>query len=225
MALDLILLAISVYVGFKLFNSLGNKDYDDKIQPPKNAAPNNVVQFPEGLKQSAVDVKFEEINEESYEELEKKHGSQIADQIKKIRKIDPTFTEAGFVKGADTAFEIILKAFSEGDKFTLRKLLSKEMYKDFEEEIDKRNKDTKTYENTLVAVLASNIKSIALERKYAKIAVEIVSEQINLIKDKKGDIIEGNPSSVNKISELWTFARNLSSSNPNWELVETSNAK
>jgi len=221
MAFDIILFAaLAVYVGIKLFNSLGNKDYDDQIKPSSHTTGNNVVQFPEGLKQHVTDVKFEEVTE-NYAELEKKHGPEIASQIKKIRRLDPSFTESSFLTGASKAFEIILEAFANDDKLTLRKLLSKDLYNSFTDEIENRKKSGTTYENTLVSILASNIKSIALERKYAKIVVEIVSEQINLIRDKKGDIVDGNPSTVNKISELWTFARNLSSSNPNWELVAT----
>lgn len=227
MPIDIIIFAaVAVYVGVKLFNALGNKDYDEHIQNAKND--NNVVQFPNGADPShlkgQIDLKFEPITDK-YEDLEKKYGPDLAKKIKKIESIDPSFTEDNFLTGAKSAFEVILKAFSVGDKTTLKNLLSKDIYKGFIAEIDKRDKDTKVPENTLVSILASNIKSVALDRKSAKIGVEIISEQINLIKDKDGEIIEGNPSHVNKISELWTFARNLTSSNPNWELIATSNSK
>ena len=118
---------------------------------------------------------------------------------------------------------MILTAFNAGDKKTLKELLSTEVYKNFETEIDNRKHLATTEENTLIAILSSEIKSILLEKDFARIVVEIVSEQINLLKNKSGEVIEGDPAHVNKVSEIWTFARNLNSDNPNWKLVETGN--
>lgn len=222
MPFDIILFAaLAVFVGVKLYNALGRKDYDSPVLKAKNS---NVVPFPNNNAAPVVDVPFAEITE-SYEELEKKHGPELATTIKKIQAIDPSFSEANFLSGAKYAFEIILKAFASGDVNTLRKLLSKDMYNSFVTEIEKRKQSDKIAENTLVSILASNIKSVALDKKNAQIGVEIISEQINLVKDKSGKIVDGSSSHVNKISELWTFARNLASTNPNWELVATGNSK
>ena len=154
--------------------------------------------------------------------LEEKFGEKLAIKIREIRKIDPSFAIENFLNGARRAFEIIISAFSAGEKNTLKPLLSKEVYKNFASEIDNREKDGKIEETTLVSILSSTIKNIAFSKKYVSIAVQIVSEQINIIRDKEGKIIEGNPSQVDKIEEIWTFGRDLSSSNPNWELMETS---
>jgi predicted lipid-binding transport protein (Tim44 family) len=218
--IDIILFAVfAVFIGFKLFNALGRKDFDAAAR-----AQDNVVRFPGGDKKKVVDVKFEEIKDD-YEELEKKHGSEIAKQIKEIRKLDSSFNEKDFTFGAKKAFEIILGAFSKGDKETLKPLLAKDIYEGFQAEIDRREQSGEIEETTLVAVLASDIKDIKMASKWnARVVVEIVSEQIRLIKDKKGQILQGDPSRVDKVSERWTFSRNLSSPNPNWELIETGSA-
>jgi predicted lipid-binding transport protein (Tim44 family) len=213
----IIFAAFAVFIGFKLFNALGRKDFDN----PKRAAQDNVVRFPAGNNDKAVDVKFEEIKDD-YEELEKKHGLEIANQIKEIRKFDSGFNEKDFLAGAKRAFEMILQAFAKGDKETLKPLLASNIYEGFKAEIDKRELNGEVEETTLVAVLTSEIKDIKMTSKWnARIVVEIVSEQIRLVKDKEGRILQGDPSHVDKVSEIWTFSRNLTSPNPNWELVET----
>lgn len=218
--IDIILFAaFAVFMGFKLFNALGKKDFDATAQ-----VKDNVVKFPNGDNAKVVDVKFEEVKDD-YEELEKKHGSKIVEQIKEIRKLDGSFNEKDFITGAKKAFEIILSAFSRGDKEALKPLLSKEVYDGFQAEIDRREQSGEVEETTLVAILTSDIKDIKMASKWnARVVVEIVSEQIRLIKDKKGQILQGDPSRVDKVSERWTFSRNLSSPNPNWELVETGSA-
>jgi predicted lipid-binding transport protein (Tim44 family) len=215
--LDIILFAaFAIFMGVKLFNALGRKDYENPVT--LNSSPTTLDKETPILD----DVKYEYVTE-NFEELEKKYGPKLTSQLKEINSIDPSFTEQNFLQGSQIAFEMILTAFNAGDKKTLKELLSTEVYKNFETEIDNRKHLATTEENTLIAILSSEIKSILLEKDFAKIVVEIVSEQINLLKNNSGEVIEGDPAHVNKVSEIWTFARNLNSDNPNWKLVETGN--
>jgi predicted lipid-binding transport protein (Tim44 family) len=213
--LDIILFAaFAVFIGFRLYNALGRKDFS-----PDETTRNNIVKFPDLDK--AVDVKFEEVKDDTAE-LQQKYGADLTTKIKDLQKLDAKFNEADFLAGAKKAFEIILNAFSSGDKEALKPLLSKEIFKVFEQEIDGRQNANTIAKTTLVAILDAKIKDVLMFNKWtANITIEILSEQIRIVTDKDGKLLEGDPSSVDKISETWTFSRNLLSPNPNWELVET----
>ncbi|MCE3231865.1 MAG: uncharacterized protein K0R98_122 [Rickettsiaceae bacterium] len=215
--IDIILFAaFAAFIGFKLYNALGRRDFEDVVKKP-----DNVVRFPNGKTDKVVDVKFEEVKDD-YEDIEKKHGPQMVQKIKEVRKLDASFNEKDFINGAKKAFEFILSSYSKGDKEALKPLLGKEIYENFEQAIDHREISGEVEDTTLVAILESEIKDITMTNKWnANVVVEIISEQIRLVKDKRGKVLQGDPSEVDKISELWTFSRNLLSPNPNWELVET----
>lgn len=213
--LDIIFLAfIAAFIGFRLYNALGRKDFEHGNVVHHPAAPPKVIET------SYVEIK--PATDDS--QLEEKFGIKLAEKIREIRKIDPSFTVESFLSGAKKAFEIIVKAFSNLDKATLKPLLSKEVYNSFSLEIDSRAQSQQIQETTLVAIPLSSIKEIILSQKYVRIAVQIVSEQVHIIKDKKGVIIEGDPSQIDRIEEIWTFGRDLTSQNPNWELLETAAA-
>jgi len=212
--LDIIFFAIiAAVIGFRLYNTLGRKDFEHENHK-------NVVTFPKSDKE--IETSYVELSPSEDEDLEEKFGKKLAASIREIRRHDPSFAVESFLNGAKRAFEIILKSFSGGDKAALKPLLSKEVYKNFANEIDNREKEGRVEETTLLAIPSSTIKNIVLKKKYVQIAVQIVSEQINIIRDKKGKIIAGDPSHVDTVEEIWTFGRDLSSKNPNWELMETS---
>ncbi len=218
--LDIILFAaFAAFIAFRLYKTLGMKDFNES--PMKDEG--KVVPFPNKKDEKVIDGSFEEVKDDS-DELIDKYGILIATKIKDIRKYDATFSDTSFLDGARKAFDIILKAFSKGDTNTLKPLLSKDLFKGFENEILKRKTSGTFEETTLLSIAEAKIKDITLYNKLAKISVEIESEQINLIKDQNGKILEGSPSQVDKVTEIWSFARNLSSNNPNWELVETVSA-
>ncbi len=213
---DIVLFAIfAVFIISKLINVLGKTEFDEEE-----------MNRPQKMDQAkTIEVPYEEIKEEDYKGIEARHGKDVAEKIKMIRKEDPYFTEENFLVGAKKAFEMIVNAFAKGDKNTLKPLLSEGVYKSFEREIDDRKNRQEIDDLTLVSIHAPNIKNISVDRKYAQIELEIISEQINLVKDKSGKVIEGDPSHVSKIKEIWTFGRNLNSQNPNWELTNISSEK
>jgi predicted lipid-binding transport protein (Tim44 family) len=60
-----------------------------------------------------------------------------------------------------------------------------------------------------------------MESSRARVTVRFKSEQINLLKDVEGKIVEGDPQTAEEVVDLWTFERDTASSDPNWTLVET----
>ena len=78
-----------------------------------------------------------------------------------------------------------------------------------------------TVESRFVAIEKSDITGAELRNRVAQITVRFVSQLISVTHDKAGTVIEGNPEKVTDVTDVWTFARDLSSRDPNWKLVAT----
>lgn len=223
--IDLILFAIfAVVIGAKLFNALGKKDFDEdnfgKNKSDKNQK--NIINFPTAtnLKPLAKDINLNSkiLTSNFYKE---KYGEEIAEKIIKIKSTESSFSPEEFLSGASMAFEMIIKAFAKSDIETLKNLLAKDVFDDFKNAIDERVSEKNTLEATIISIEPLEITEISLKRRNVAITVTIKSEQINLIKNSEGEIISGDKSISEESIDVWTFSRNLSSQNPNWEVVET----
>ena len=141
--------------------------------------------------------------------------------IAQIKIADPSFREKEFIKGARMAFEMILDAFAKGDVKLLKTLLDTTVFENFSGAIQEREKAGHELETTIVGIDESEIVRASLDKNLASVTVKIVTEQVNALKDSAGEIIEGNPANVVKVTDVWTFCRNTKSNNPNWLLVAT----
>ncbi len=141
--------------------------------------------------------------------------------IGRIIAADSSFDPGGFLGGARAAFEMIVGAFAAGDAATLRPLLSDEVFENFNGAIKARAKANETLHTTLVGIKSAEIIEAMLDGKTALVTVKFVSEQINVTKDSEGRIIDGDPSTIAVITDIWTFARNIRARDPNWTLVAT----
>jgi predicted lipid-binding transport protein (Tim44 family) len=148
-------------------------------------------------------------------------NSLVSDGLKAIRAADPTFSTSEFLSGAKLAFDWMVAAYSKGDKDKLRMLLSPERLQHFSEAIDQRAKTDMKHETTLVAMLATDITEASCKASKAQITVQFTSEQVNVTRDKDNTVVEGDPSAIEKVIDVWTFERDLSSRDPNWKIVHT----
>lgn len=138
-----------------------------------------------------------------------------------IRTADPSFEPLGFTAGARAAFTTIVEAFAKGDTSTLRPLLDGPTFASFEAAIRGRVERKEKAETTLIGFEASDIAAAELQGTNASVTVRFVSEQINVLRNADGQIIDGNPNEVQKVIDLWTFRRDTKSSDPNWLLIKT----
>ena len=138
-----------------------------------------------------------------------------------IRAADPAFDPIGFTAGARAAFTTIVEAFAKGDTAALRPLLDGPTYASFEAAIRGRAERKEKAETTLIGFEASDIAAASLQGSEAAVTVRFVSEQINVVRNAEGQIIDGNPNEVQKVIDLWTFRRDTKSSDPNWLLIKT----
>jgi predicted lipid-binding transport protein (Tim44 family) len=138
-----------------------------------------------------------------------------------IRAADPSFEPIGFTGGGRAAFTAIVEAFAKGDIAALRPLLDGPTFSSFEAAIRGRVERKEKAETTLIGFEASDVAAAELQGTNASVTVRFVSEQINVLRNADGQIIDGNPNEVQKVIDLWTFRRDTKSSDPNWLLVKT----
>ncbi len=141
-----------------------------------------------------------------------------------IRRADPSFDPERFVEGAKMAFEMIVTAFAKGEEKALEPLLAPNVYESFTADIRRRREAGETRETTVAGIRQARIDQARLEGREARVTVLIVSEQINVTRDREGTVIDGDPKTAETVSDLWTFARDTRSRDPNWQLVETAAA-
>ena len=151
----------------------------------------------------------------------------------KIQEVNPeiklnseTFDEKAkkeFLTGAKIAYETIITDFSDNDnKLTESKpLLSKKMYDHFNESLRDRSKRGHYAEITFIGVNSATIREHKEIDQILKVTVDFVSEVITCIKDKDKKIISGDPKKIKKVHDTWVFSRDIRSTNPNWQLIDT----
>ena len=139
----------------------------------------------------------------------------------KIRSADSRFDPAGFLAGARTAFEWIIGAFAAGDTASLRPLLNDEVFDNFNSAIKSRQQAKETLQTTLVGITSAEVIEADLQGRNAVVTVKIVSDQINVTRDAEGKVVEGDPSTVAAVTDIWTFARSTRSRDLNWTLIAT----
>tara|TARA_Y100000389_G_C17313974_1_gene439463 strand:+ start:32 stop:628 length:597 start_codon:yes stop_codon:yes gene_type:complete len=128
-----------------------------------------------------------------------------------------------FLEGAKIAYETIITDFGDSDnKLTASKpLLSKKIFNQFNEALQDRDKRGHYAEITFIGVNLAKIKEHKKVDKILNVTVEFIGEVITCIKDKEEKIVSGDSEKIKKIYDTWIFSRDMTSKNPNWQLVET----
>jgi len=147
-------------------------------------------------------------------------GDPLFRGIAEIQRADRNFDPESFTVGARTAFELILSAFASGDRDTLRQLTDESVYSTLHEAMSERERRDETLESTLVRIRSADIIAAEMRGPMAYVTVKIMSEQINVTRDAEGHAISGQTGVIENVTDVWTFARDTSSSDPNWTLVE-----
>ncbi len=155
-------------------------------------------------------------------ELNVEPGSPLEQTLNRIKQSDPSFDPAGFVGGARQAFEMIVTAFAQGDTASLRPLLADDVYENFAAAIKGRQDAKQTLETTIIGIKSADIIEARIDGKSVFVTVKFVTEQVNVTRNAAGEVVDGDSNHVAKITDVWTFARALRSSDPNWALVQTS---
>lgn len=218
--IDIIFFAmVAAFLVLRLRSVLGRRTGHER--PPESswgrsaepAKSDNVIELPERRRGPAVPLP--EGPPEPYA------GTPLGAALTQIRMADPSFTIDRFLEGACGAFEMILGAFAAGDIKALRPLLDDEVFGYFKAAIDERRRNGETLETELVGIKSAEPVEAVVEGRTASITVKFVTEQVNATRDAKGEVIDGDPNRITEVIDLWTFARDTRSRDPNWLLTAT----
>lgn len=142
-----------------------------------------------------------------------------------IYKFDPAFDPAMFVKGARQAYEMIVTAFAEGNRKTLKDLLSREVNDGFAGAIAERESRGEQVDQSFVGISKADIVEADARNGTANITVRFISQLISATRDRAGVVIAGDPQKIKEVIDIWTFSRDVSNAraltNLNWRLVAT----
>jgi predicted lipid-binding transport protein (Tim44 family) len=215
--IDILIFAmIAAFVFFRLRSVLGRRTGNERrpqdafAPAEREAARENVVTLPERERQR-----------EAAAIAEKIAGTPLEAGLTQIKLADREFEPVKFVAGARGAFEMIVTAFAEGNLGKVKSFLAREVYDNFAEALAQRQRAEQTAETTVVGIKSSDIIEARMDGRTAVVTLKFVSEQINVTRDKAGTVVEGDPTLVNDVTDLWTFARDTRARDPNWTLVET----
>ena len=221
--IDILILAmIAIFIINRLRNTLGKKtgnehDLADKFSRGKS-----------DLKESTPD----KVSKTSFDDTKKRNLKQvfhenpgISNELSKIHKIDPSFTVDEFIGGAKKAFEFIINKYSDENIKPLKKLLSADIFKMFDKQINSRAKKNENLDVSIIGIKEAKIEDVSLKSNVASIKVRFSSEQVQVVKNDKGKIISGDGNQILSIAESWFFSKDLKRNDPNWvlERIEESN--
>ncbi|MCC7166580.1 MAG: Tim44 domain-containing protein [Rhodospirillales bacterium] len=223
--LDIIFFAVvAVFLVLRLRSVLGRRTGNERppsdpfTLPPARepGADDKVIRLPERNRRPATGEPSQPATAEPAQPLSPRDQGLAA-----IRAADGGFVPEEFLKGARAAFEMIVAAYAAGDTKTLRPLLAGEVYDNFAQAIKERQANGQTLKTDLVGIKSTEIEAARMEGASAMVTIRFVSEQANALLDGQGKVIEGDPNQIATVVDLWTFARDTRSRDPNWALVET----
>lgn len=151
--------------------------------------------------------KYKEFKEE---EQNQKIPSLLDNQLKleTVYKNVSNFDHKQFLDGAKKAFEIIITAFNNGDKKTLKNLVSQDVYNAFEKAIDE---NTNNPSAQFYSLIIDSVENAKVENNTISISLNFISEQ--MLNNDEGKIV--------KNKDTWTFEKPVNSSSPIWVLTQT----
>jgi len=232
----LLFLILAVVIFLKLRSVLGRRTgheqgrYDrvkaqqEASQRAKVAAQDKVVTLPRREREEVEPRPVEPAVRTDIEERVKglaAGDSGLAKGLLDIVRADAAFDPDQFLNGARAAYEIIVTAFAEGNRKTLRDLLSREVYDGFAGAITEREGRSEQIDQSFVGIKSSDIVEAELKNGMAQLTIKFVSELISATRDKAGEVITGDPKRIKEVTDIWTFAREVASRNPNWRLIAT----
>ena len=228
----LIAIAVAVFVLFRLRSVLGTRTGNERppvdrsrstrTEKPAEAAEETVVPLRPRAAQPDLDDERRARKVEAEIEQAAAGNVELAAGLKSVVEADPTFSPKSFLEGAKQAYEMIVTAFAQGDRQTLKNLLDKPIFDSFQRAITEREAEGKTVDFTFVGLPRIAIVDAEFDKKDVNVTVDFHAEVVSATRDKDGNLVEGNADQVQVIADEWTFSRNPKSRDPNWKVVATS---
>jgi predicted lipid-binding transport protein (Tim44 family) len=211
----IILAGIALFLVLRLRSVLGTRDGFEK--PTGVSAPNQPARRDRSFE--VIEGGGPDPDIADFIDAEGAGGKALAE----MKRVDPEFNVHEFTHGARQAYEMIVMAYENGDLETLREFLAPEVYQSFEAAIEARNAKGYTVQADFVGIREVTLVDAHFDPETSEgdVSVRFLGELTSVVRDPAGNVVEGDPKEIKQQRDVWTFARNLASDNPNWLLTGT----
>ncbi|HET7317009.1 MAG TPA: Tim44/TimA family putative adaptor protein [Sphingomicrobium sp.] len=213
MTVIIILALVALFIGLRLYSVLGErtgheqqpilKPADSDARVPPHTAP------PSPAPQPAADPS------------DLAYLPTAGPGVRALLAADPAFDVARFLDGAQGAYRLILESFWKGDLAAIRPHVDNHIYQAFAGSVEERNAEGLILDNRLVTIEQAVVSAVTLEHTVAFVTVRFEADIAAVTRNKDGEVVAGSMSDAVQTRDLWTFRRDVASSDPNWLLVET----
>jgi len=210
-----ILAAIAAFLGLRLYSVLGQRaDHEEHVPNrydpagdalPPAAAPRNAPQAVPPVREDRLEGVVPAVER----------------GVRDIATADKRFDLTAFLDGARGAYAMVLEAYWQGDRETLRELCDADVYAGFDAAIAARETAGETLDNRLIRIEDATIHSATLEGRTARIAVLFLADIAAVTRDGEGQIVAGSLDDAIVSRDIWTFSRDVGSDSPHWIVDET----
>ncbi|MFA3920072.1 Tim44/TimA family putative adaptor protein [Ruegeria hyattellae] len=208
----LVLAGIAIFLILRLRSVLGTREGFEK--PP-------VTQQPDGRSKRDFEVIEGGPDHDITDHVDE--DSDAANALAAMKRIEPAFSVGEFVHGARGAYEMIVMGFEHGNLKEIEPFLAEDVFDTFVSVVAAREDQGLTIESEFVGVRETSVADVTFDKdtNLAQISMRFVGELTSVVRNSDGEIVEGNPNTVKRQKDTWTFARNMGTDDPNWLLVAT----
>lgn len=222
MTVEIVILGmIAIFLGLRLYSVLGRRsEQEDEVLPtsmnrrphadsvkPVPATPRSYPEHTNAAPQARGEVPV---------------GSAQAERgLQEIMAADRSFDPLAFLEGSKGAYRMILEAFWSGNREELQHLCDRDVYEGFVAAIEARETAGEKLDNRLIRIEEAVVISAAMQAPLARITVRFRSDIAGVTRSSDGTVIAGSLNDAVEADDVWTFTRNVSSSDPSWQLDET----
>lgn len=213
MIVEIVILAmIAAFLGLRLYSVLGQRAEHEEEHVPR--------QFEAPARREMDDRQSAQAIPQVPPQIEGALPS-VERGVRAIAAADHRFEIISFLEGARGAYAMILEAFWQGDRETLKELSEDDVYAGFDAAIAAREAAGETLDNKLIRIEDTKIHSASLDGRTARVSVLFVADIAAVTRDRDGAMIAGSLDDAIESRDIWTFSRQVDSRGPDWLLDET----
>ena len=206
---------VAAFLGMRLYAVLGKRTgHEQPLTRPSEDA----------LRAAKVQPSLDEPRESSAPTQESPQTPGAEPGLRAIGIADRSFSPADFIDGGKSAYRMILEAYWAGREDDYAPYVSADVREAFAESIAQRTSDGHVLDNRLVTIERATITAASLENGIASVTIQFVADIAAVTRDGDGKVIAGSLTDAVPTEDVWTFAREVRSKDPNWVLTDTDEA-
>lgn len=145
-------------------------------------------------------------------------AEEAYDGLEAIASANGYFDADAFLQGARAAYGLIAGGFAKGDVEALQPLLAPRVMAAYREAIEARTAKGETLVTEIDRIREARLQEASLNGTKAKIKVRFVADIAHETRAEDGSVVSGDIAALHPVAEIWSFERDVTSGNPNWQL-------